>query len=155
MLNGTQQLITQFLPHNNNQSKPYRYSGYKIIQRSLRRRKQIRGFLSLKNIKYRIINRVLLLSGGLYEILLIIRCTTEMIPKAALEKVASYVSLIQKLTPQQENWQVLIIQVVNMLIQIDVCPFHVLQFVRANSKPGCQRGNNVSTVSLLGQRSTF
>lgn len=86
MLNGTQRLITQFLPHNNNQSKPYRYSGYKIIQRSLRRRKQIRGFLSLKNIKYRIINRVLLLSGGLYEILLIIRCTTETIPKAALEK---------------------------------------------------------------------
>lgn len=46
------------LLHHNNQSKPYRCSGYKIIQRSLRRRKQIRGFLSLKSIKYRIINRV-------------------------------------------------------------------------------------------------
>lgn len=86
VLNGTWQSITQFLPHHNNQSKPYRYSGYKIIQRSLRKRKQIRGFLSLKNIKYRIINRVLLLSGELYEILLITRCTTERIPKTALEK---------------------------------------------------------------------
>lgn len=86
MLNGTWQSIAEFLAHPNNQSKPHRYFGYKIIQRSLKRRKQIRGFLSLKNIKYRIINRILLFSGELYKILLIARCTTKMIPEIALER---------------------------------------------------------------------